>query len=217
MDEADNVGRRSKAVLDQEANSDLIARARHDRAAFASLYDLYLPRVYAYCLLHCRHRHVAEDLTALTFERALRAIATYDARGVPLSHWLLKIASNVIIDDARRSSRVTLVSDDARGAMPSLALGPDQLVEMWEQAEWLQRHLHALSPDHQFVLRLHYFDGLPMQEVARRMARSDAATRQLLHRAIVALRTRIASDEDGDEHDRSRSSTPSRAGARVEQ
>jgi hypothetical protein len=48
----------------REAEPALIAQARHDRAAFAALYDLYVTRVYAFCAVHSTSREDAEDLTA---------------------------------------------------------------------------------------------------------------------------------------------------------
>jgi hypothetical protein len=77
-----------------EAEPALIAQARHDRAAFAALYDLYVTRVYAFCAVHSTSREDAEDLTAQTFERALHAISHYEERGQPFSAWLLRIAAH---------------------------------------------------------------------------------------------------------------------------
>jgi len=57
------VGQRGGATR-QEAEPELIARARHDRAAFAALYDLYVVRVYAFCAVHSANREEAEDVTA---------------------------------------------------------------------------------------------------------------------------------------------------------
>ncbi len=50
-----------------EASAELIALARHDRAAFGDLYLLYVRRVYAYCLAHTGDQQHAEDLTSATF------------------------------------------------------------------------------------------------------------------------------------------------------
>jgi len=48
----------------EEADPNLIERAKHDRSAFAELYRLYLPRVYAFCQSHSQSRDEAEDLTS---------------------------------------------------------------------------------------------------------------------------------------------------------
>src|SRR5436309_2066983 len=97
MDAHVETGRRT------QISSDVVERARHDRAAFGEIYDHYLPRVYAFCRLYSASEEDAEDLTAQTFEQALRAIQRYDQRGLPLSAWLLRIAANAAKDRSRRS------------------------------------------------------------------------------------------------------------------
>ena len=58
----------------EEAPAELIDQAKRDPSAFGFLYDLYVNRIYGFALSHSKTREEAEDLTALTFERALAAI-----------------------------------------------------------------------------------------------------------------------------------------------
>lgn len=109
----------------EEADPNLIERAKHDRSAFAELYRLYLPRVHAFCQTHSQSRDEAEDLTSQTFERALRALPRYQARGVPLSSRLFRIAANLAIDRGRRSGHVINL-DRGRQRYPALALATPQ-------------------------------------------------------------------------------------------
>lgn len=95
-----------------EAPSELIRRASRDRAAFAQLYDLYLPRIYAFCRRYSHGREDAEDLTAQVFEKALAGIRQYEDRGVPFSAWLPRIAANTVIDRARRLERLPIAADE---------------------------------------------------------------------------------------------------------
>jgi|SRR5437764_3994648 len=133
-----------------EAEPALIAQARHDRAAFAALYDLYVTRVYAFCAVHSTSREDAEDLTAQTFERALHAISHYEERGQPFSAWLLRIAAHAAANHARRATTVPLHSegpshggDDGAAAAATQA---ESWVEEWERADWIEDHLAALPP-----------------------------------------------------------------------
>ena len=191
------MGRRGGATR-QEAGPELIARARHDRAAFAALYDLYVARVYAFCAVHSGTREEAEDLTAQTFERALGAIGRYEERGQPFSAWLLRIAANAAINRARRPAAVPLPgagtadADDAEQA----DIRVESWVAEWERADWMEEHLAALSPDGQQVVQLRFYDDLSFDDVAARMGRSEGAVKQLLRRTLTALRGRIQ-DEEG--------------------
>jgi len=190
-------------VTRQEAGPDLIARARHDRAAFAALYDLYVARVYAFCAVHSANREEAEDVTAQTFERALGAIGRYEERGAPFSAWLLRIAANTAINRARRPAAVPLSSvgmagdsDGDAGATAEVEdTRADGWVEEWERADWIEEHLAALSADGQQVVRLRFYDDLSFDDVAARMDRSEGAVKQLLRRTLTALRGRIQEEE----------------------
>jgi len=184
----------------EEADAGLIARATCDRAAFGELYDLYLNRVYAFCLGHTASREEAEDVTAQTFERALVALPRYKDRGAPLSSWLLRIAANAAVDRARAAKRVTTLSgapldeDDQapqEDAVRSEEPGPAELVEHWEQAQSMRERLAALPADQQRAVRLRYYEDRALLDVAAEMGRSEGAVKQLLQRALKGLRAQL--------------------------
>jgi len=157
-------------VTRQEAGPDLIARARHDRAAFAALYDLYVARVYAFCAVHSANR---EDAANTAINRARRPAA------VPLS-------SVGMAGDSDGDAGATAEVEDTRA---------DGWVEEWERADWIEEHLAALSADGQQVVRLRFYDDLSFDDVAARMDRSEGAVKQLLRRTLTALRGRIQEEE----------------------
>lgn len=183
--------------LDGEAPPELISRARHDRAAFAELYDLYLPRVYSFCRKSSVAHEEAENLTAETFERALMAIPRYEDRGLPFSRWLLRIARNMILNHARSAGRETELNDPA--SLPS----DESHLDDWEEAYWLRRHLQSLPRDQQEVVRLRFYEDQPFSDVAAQMGRSEGAVKQLLRRALQRLHLQIQQEtEEGVAHER---------------
>jgi len=188
----------------EEASAELIARARHDRAAFAQVYRMYLNRIYSFFLAHTGQREQAEDLTSLTFERALRTIDRYEDRGKPLSRWLFRIAGNTLAERIRRDGHAILVNDAALRDEAETTPSPDQRVEHWERVIWLQTHIATLSVDQQMVLQLRFWDDLAIPDVAARMGRTEAATRRVLSRAVVALRMRLAEDDGDDDEPQQR-------------
>jgi len=189
-----------------EADAALVERAVHgDNAAFAALYDLYVHRVYAYCLLATHHHEDAEDLLALTFEQALRAIGRYNDRGLPFSSWLLRIAANTIAQQARRDrrERVILMENGARwGDDADVSL--DMHVERWEAAYELQAQVARLPHDQAAVLWMRYGDDLSFADIAVRVGRTEQATRKLLFRAVKTLRARLANHEGLGDDDEAR-------------
>jgi len=180
-----------------EAPPALVAQARTDRAAFGQLYDLYVRRVYGFCALGGRSREEAEDLTAQTFERALRAIDRYEERGAPFSAWLLRIAAHVVADRARHAEPLNAAAplDDDDGATADVE--PDW-AEEWERAIWLRGHLATLPADQRRVVRLRYYEDRSFGDVAARMGRSENAVKQLLRRALAAVRMRVHEEAVGD-------------------
>lgn len=180
--------------MPDEAPRDLVIRATHDRAAFAELYDLYLPRIYAFCRKYSGTLEDAEDLTAQTFEKALKAISRYEDTGQPFSAWLLRIAANTAVDQSRRRGRTGLSSADPDD------LQEDSLVAEWEEAYWLHMHIARLPEDQREAIYLRFYEDQQIAEVGRRMGRSEGAAKQLLRRALRALQLRIADErrEDAD-------------------
>jgi RNA polymerase sigma-70 factor (ECF subfamily) len=80
----------------------LVTAAQSDPAAFADLYEHFLPIVYRYLLARLGSAEDAADLTQQVFTRALSALPGFKPNGPPFSAWLLRIARNAAIDASRR-------------------------------------------------------------------------------------------------------------------
>ena len=65
---------------------------REARPAFADVAEAHLDAVFRYLAHLVGDRHLAEDLTSATFERALRDWHRYDPRRGRPSVWLVEIA-----------------------------------------------------------------------------------------------------------------------------
>ena len=74
--------------MQEERDAQLIARAKEDPEAFGVLYERYVGKIYNYIYYRTTNHHDAEDLTARTFQRALKHIGRYVDRGAPFSAWL---------------------------------------------------------------------------------------------------------------------------------
>ena len=55
----------------------LVKEAQHNPQAFGAIYDRYVDRIYAYALRLVQDEALAQDITAVTFEKALRHIPSY--------------------------------------------------------------------------------------------------------------------------------------------
>src|SRR5450755_136522 len=93
---------------------------------FARAYDKHVWRIYGFLAYRLRDREAAEDLTQLTFERALRAFSRFDPRRASERTWLLAIARNALIDHQRRGRRLS--SEPLDEAALSSVAGPEDAI-----------------------------------------------------------------------------------------
>jgi RNA polymerase sigma-70 factor (ECF subfamily) len=166
---------------------DLVAAARDDRAAFAAVYETYRAPVYRYLRSLVPSDDAAADLTAATFERALRGIGSYRASGSGIG-WLLRIARNAAIDASRR--RGSTVSWDDPAARRLAASDPplDEAAVAGERLTELRELVRGLAPPTRDALALRYGSGLSTREIAGVVGRSEAATQKLISRGLAALK-----------------------------
>src|ERR1700761_8930434 len=88
-------------------------------ARFDALYRETASDVFAYVCTLLRDRAAAEDVTALTFERAYRRPSAFDERKGTQRAWLFAIARNAALDELRRRKRTAaLLSDPEDPAAP---------------------------------------------------------------------------------------------------
>lgn len=172
------------------SDTDLILAAQADIAAFDTLYDRYLPRVYRYLRTHVEGDEEATDLTQLVFLRALEALPRYRVRGAPFAVWLVRIARHAIIDSHRRR-RPTVPWEALTEALhPSSDEPLDQTLIRQEEMERLRREVSHLSGEQQELLALSYAAGLTASEIASVLRMKPDAVRKRLSRAVHTLKER---------------------------
>lgn len=171
----------------------LVAAARElQEDAWAEVYARYAERVYAYIYFRVRDRHVAEDLTADVFVRAITGIKSFEWRGTPLLAWLYRIAQNVTIDFRKQSAR--RLSRESGGEAAEAEDGNDQLAGVDERNDMLQA-IQMLTDDQQQVLILRFYGGLSSEQVAQVVDKPVTAVKALQARALRALRRTLGPGE----------------------
>ena len=162
----------------------LVQAAQKDPSRFAELYEDNFHRIYGYVVRRVRERATAEDLTADVFYKALANLANFDWRGVPFSAWLIRIASNVIADQWKRSAKEQRVEDPVESAVePNL--------EEIDQRARLFRMVDELPSDQRRVVQMRFAEGKSIREIANDLGRTEGAVKQLQLRALQKLRTRL--------------------------
>lgn len=170
----------------------LVEQAKSDAAAFGLLYEKYVQKIYNYVYYRIGNHHDAEDLTAKTFQRAMKHISRYEQRGVPFSAWLYRIAHNVVANWHRDRSRRKVIALDELALYHQRRRSPESFVEENEERGELLKVIRRLPADRQQLLILKFVEGMSNDEIGRIMKRSEGAIKSLYHRTLLALRKEMA-------------------------
>lgn len=131
----------------------------------------------------------AQDLTQEAFIKALqREEQLKDAKKA--AHWLSRIATNTAIDFLRRKARVNFCDVDELPVPLSAppAESPEEIVLRSEREAYLEDGLRQLTERERTALVLRDVEGLPAEEVARRLNCSKATVRSHIANARIKFR-----------------------------
>ncbi len=153
-----------------------------------ALYDRHAGAMLALALRWCPDRASAEDLVQDVFVEAWRKIRAYDPTRGSVRSWLITTLRSRSLD-RRRSlarSREDLVDARADGVTSPAA-------HSGERAD-LTARLAGLGEAQQQVIRLAYFEGWTMQEIADQLGQPIGTVKARLSRALARLRAQMTED-----------------------
>ena len=127
----------------------------------------------------------AQDLTQEVFIKALQRQEQIKDEA-KATHWLSRIATNTAIDFLRRHGRVTFCEIDAVPESPDES--PEDALLRTEHRDYLEDGLRLLSPRERAALLLRDVEGLPAEEVAKRLDCSKATVRSHIANARIKFR-----------------------------
>ncbi len=167
--------------MDNEAA--LLARAKKgDAPAFERLVTPYLSMLFAYSRAICSDYHVAQDVVQETAIIAFRNL-NHLFPEADFSTWLRAIARRQALEARRKLHRFPRFAEEAiERAYQDPAPGAVSV-----QRKLLGDCIRALGERVQGVVEEHYFNGLPLAEVAATLDTSVSAVKQLLYRARKML------------------------------
>lgn len=154
-------------------------------ADWDALYASEMPRIYNFFRYRVGDGPEAEDLTAITFEKAWRARHRYRRDLAAFATWLFAIARNVAIDHYRQQ-RAHVPLEEAAD-VPGGATPEDVAVRRSDAARL--SHLLALLPEREReILSLKYGAGLTNRAIARMTGLSESNVGTIVHRTVALLR-----------------------------
>ena len=169
------------------------ALAAGDKAAFALLLRRHRSWVCALLRAVVRDEEQAEDLTQDVFCRLYERRDEYRPEGRFVA-WLKQVAVNVARDFLRARKRAGCASLDSlmEIAAPEEWFDPATIFASRMLQQDVRAAIERLNDEHQAVVLLHYFGGLPVEEIARRLRCPAGTVKSRLFHARRHLRQTLA-------------------------
>ena len=180
-----------------EAHSDSARDVRSGTEVFAELYEQYLPKVFRYIGYRVGDIHLAEDLTAEVFEKALMGFSSYRSEKASFSTWLLSIARHTVIDHHRASGKRQTIPLEKAAEMSSESVSPEEEAVSREEQQRLQAYLAGLPQQEQEIISLKFGAELTNRQTAKVLGLSESNVGTKLYRAVRKLRDSFKGWQNG--------------------
>ena len=133
------------------------------------------------------------SLLILVLLIALQGLLLYQVWSLPdavpsFRYWLFRVCKNIWIDHCRKAQFTT--GPEALDFIPDPNT-PETIYLQNERKQALWAALNTLSPKDREIITLHYFSGLPLNEIAPLVGKSHDAIRQRMVRLRQKLREEL--------------------------
>ena len=177
-----------------ESDSELIDRVqRGDQRAFAELVSRHRVQVFnlAVSILGPTFVPEAEDVAQEVFLKAHRSLKSF--RGdAEFGSWLYRITFNQTVNmKALARFRKPHVHERALEILVSSEAGPDQQAETTQRDQVLAECIQTLPDAYQSALRLYYWLGKGVGEIAELLGVPENTVKSYLHRARLLLHSKL--------------------------
>jgi RNA polymerase sigma-70 factor, ECF subfamily len=188
------------AVSNPDPSDETLAErvARGDVAAFATLYDRYAPRVYAWAA-HLVGTADAEDVVQEVFARLWGKAAQFDAQRGRFAWWFIAVTRHHLLSQLRRRTlqqRITAAHEIDRvlADVADRSTGPEELAWSHEETNVIRDALATLPEEQRRVLVLAYFAGLSQSQIAAHSGIPLGTVKKRTRLALQKLRERLGGE-----------------------
>ncbi len=164
----------------------LIRLAQVDPKNFNEIYDRHFDQIFNFVYRRTDDEDLAADLTSQTFLKALQNIRRFEWKGIPVSAWLYRIASNEINKYFRATNKNIIFSLEE----PLIHKIIEDSQEDWaeDKVPLLIDYLSRLTTDEITVLELRFFEEKNFKDIAFILEISESGAKMRAYRAIDKLK-----------------------------
>ena len=186
-----------KVVAENQPDAGLLKDCQSDPNAFEKIFHKYHDQIFNYAVRRTCNVSLAQDVTANTFLKALNHIGNFKWKGISLSSWLYRIATNEINLHYRKSKRLTPLTFELSKTLIDESKADSVLLEIEEamiQHEKYKMACDALSKlklKYQTVLTLRYFEDKSIKEISEILEISENTVKTHIRRGLMQLRKQL--------------------------
>jgi RNA polymerase sigma-70 factor (ECF subfamily) len=180
---------------DEAANLIEAIAARQDRAAFASLFRHYAPRVKAFIMRGGTDAETAQEVAQEALIMVWRKAASFDRGRASAATWIYTIARNKRIDLARRSGRPAIETEDWLTVFAPEEADADKSVLAGQTYTRVKELLGGLSADQLVVIQKAFFEDKTHTAIAEELKLPLGTVKSRIRLALGRLREALEKDE----------------------
>ena len=165
-----------KVLRDKSDEELMLAYQLGDEDAFRELYTRHSGRVLGFLRSKVRNEAKARDIFQATFLKLHTSRRHYN-QNFPFIPWLFTVCRSELIDAFRKAARI---KEDGMGVLPEGVESKPVFREL---------DTSVLNKSQQQAIELRYGKDFSFDEIARALGTSPANARQLVSRAVNALRS----------------------------
>ena len=179
--------RKPQSGMSGQVSDAVIRRAQSgNAAAIAKIYEHYQANIYRFFYYRLGDEATAEDLTAETFLRMVKALPKFERTKAPFQAWIFRIARNLAVDHYRKMA----ITDHLK-LTEDLVYTDEDLETAAERSltsEYLVEALDKLTLEQREVIILRFVVRMRISEVAQIIDKSETAVKALQRRGLLALK-----------------------------
>ena len=173
---------------------ELLEKIKTDPKQFGLLFDQWYKPIFGYVFRRTGDYDVTSDIVAETFLKAFLKINSFTWKGISISAWLYRIATNETNHYARnkkyKPERLNSFLDVEKIQIvirPQVEVQAEE-VERFEEFNKVKTKLLELDLKYQEVIALRYFERKDISEIAIILNKPEGTIKSLLSRGLNKLR-----------------------------